>query len=1039
MNTLFGSGKNRRSGFSLIEVMVAVLVLATGMLALAAMQATITKNSADAKSRSQVVAFADGILERLRTRNFENISIGLTQGNLIPTTELTAIQDRAVVSNLAVNANVRHYIPNPATAGAFIAITNPSDVRLASIGDSSAQYKEVQLTVSYTDSINQTRTVSIVDIISPLAIKSDGSLISRPVTGSTQPSPKVRTSVPETAGVIPIAVGDDQSTAATNPKPEIDSRGNIRATRFDVLTYQAEGSDAIIQRRVETKLISCRCNFQAPPSGTNAVFAVPFRPTYWDGTRYARPDTNQQASITVPAAWGATLDRREPPQDELCNDCCRDHHDPSTAVIKYSPFETTHGHFRLSGGVLTNAGSSGEYLESCRFVRVDGRQRTAPDMKMLHMNLLETANSARGYVPSVRAGDSYEAFVIGYLNQKRSPISSVNTNAVDAAALELANLINRPATLSIVKGTGDRRYLHDRSLYLEFLVPDARTRIAEEAARCTGLNCALAYFPFVSVNTTELAIYSPQTTQITVASDSGVFGQPDVAPIRGAIGTVPASTVGHVTAANVVIGKSNSGLASGAAISPNDLVKATDSQAVVVTDASGIIDSDGDGAEDLADNCPTVANADQADLDRDGIGNVCDPDRDGDGVTNSPASDNCPDNPNADQLDVDRDGIGDVCDNLVDSDGDTIADSADNCPNVSNVGQADYDGDREGDACDTDLDGDTVDNGSDNCPNFPNTDQLDVLPRDGVGDACQNLDQDLDGIVDLADNCPSISNRDQLDGDGDRIGDVCDNCVADLNFDQADGENDGVGDVCDNCQSSPNPDQLDTDRDGVGDVCELPVDTDGDGVADASDNCPLVANPSQADRDRDGLGDACDTQLVNLSINLISPTSSGYTSGNYPSIGATVPPTPVANCQADFGQGTTSPARPDNNPSPYTCQVETMTGTDAQLYVRNYNRASTTRIAASSVCTGARGNVDRPVCYNYSISQVRVNGAPILSTFIGTPSAESRLSEQTIVSIPALLLGAPNALEVTISEQVPLIWEPTIASCTPAIVFNTCN
>ena len=32
------------------------------------------------------------------------------------------------------------------------------------------------------------------------------------------------------------------------------------------------------------------------------------------------------------------------------------------------------------------------------------------------------------------------------------------------------------------------------------------------------------------------------------------------------------------------------------------------------------------------DNCPDVSNADQADSDGDGIGDVCDDDRDGDGI-----------------------------------------------------------------------------------------------------------------------------------------------------------------------------------------------------------------------------------------------------------------------------------------------------------------------------------------------------------------------------------------------------------------------
>ena len=45
---------------------------------------------------------------------------------------------------------------------------------------------------------------------------------------------------------------------------------------------------------------------------------------------------------------------------------------------------------------------------------------------------------------------------------------------------------------------------------------------------------------------------------------------------------------------------------------------------------SGNLDSDGDGVFDTADNCVNVSNADQADHDNDGQGNVCDPDDDND-------------------------------------------------------------------------------------------------------------------------------------------------------------------------------------------------------------------------------------------------------------------------------------------------------------------------------------------------------------------------------------------------------------------------
>ncbi len=59
-------------------------------------------------------------------------------------------------------------------------------------------------------------------------------------------------------------------------------------------------------------------------------------------------------------------------------------------------------------------------------------------------------------------------------------------------------------------------------------------------------------------------------------------------------------------------------------------------------------DPDGDGTDDIVDNCPGVANASQADEDGDGVGDACD---------------SCPLIANTEQADdADGDGAGDVCD-----------------------------------------------------------------------------------------------------------------------------------------------------------------------------------------------------------------------------------------------------------------------------------------------------------------------------------------------------------------------------------------
>lgn len=233
------------------------------------------------------------------------------------------------------------------------------------------------------------------------------------------------------------------------------------------------------------------------------------------------------------------------------------------------------------------------------------------------------------------------------------------------------------------------------------------------------------------------------------------------------------------------------------------------------------LDCDADGVDIPADNCPTIANPNQADTDADGFGNACD---------------RCPTAASATNGDGDGDGIGDACDV---------------CPAVSDPAQTDTDHDGTGDACD-DRDGDGIIDVADNCPDAANPSQADA-DHDHIGDACDTGDLDGDGVIDVADNCVTIANPTQADSDGDQVGDPCDQCPG---FDdRTDGDQDGHADACDDCPTTYNPDQADADHDGAGDACD---DRDSDGVVDIYDDCPDLADPAQADFDYDGVGDLCD-------------------------------------------------------------------------------------------------------------------------------------------------------------------------------------
>lgn len=580
--TFHRSSRNR--GFSLIEVLIAVVVMAIGLLALGALQASLTRSSAEAKVRSRVTAFMAGRMEFLRNGPYDNI--GAAVGSCTPTTTTGFVPAEvcadAALGSLAVDQ----------TSATWAGTTTFAEVSVPPTDPKAAQFKRVRLVATWTDASGDPHTLSSVSDISPLGLVSD--LIVPPDSETNGGgSPKVRQDNPVTAGMIPVALGDGSSSAASNPKPELKQDGRnqrIVATRFNVLNYIPEGDGStVIQKRFENEVVRCKCSMGAGESDTASIYYDAKWPAIWTGDRY-------DGYVPTPAntaAPGQTL-RSGPTsgvvQSDLCTQCCRDHHDGDSGV-KYDPERTVNadttlgpteatGHEKYSRNATSGVYSisTSNYIDSCRVIRVDGFWRVAADTYSRHFGLLETRPVATVKAKSgditTAAKSAYETFIKDYSQGYQTTVAGGSGNPPgspdDADTLfdqSTRGLNAESIDVQVPNVNGDWRYLHARGLYIDHLEADARKRISDVLADngTNGLcpptkpryDCILPYLPFTTINVTELARWQAGDQDILQVNSGNIMSSNPLQPFGGRTKGIAAGTDLNTGSAL----RSNSGLA----------------------------------------------------------------------------------------------------------------------------------------------------------------------------------------------------------------------------------------------------------------------------------------------------------------------------------------------------------------------------------------------------------------------------------------------------------------------------------------------
>ncbi len=525
-------------GFSLIEVLVAVVIMSVGLLALASLQLSLYRSSADTKAQSVAAGLGKQMIEQMLSfqKTGGDDSACVTPFGNTTNTCYRAITDVAaqtiVVGGVSFerSAVVRRYVYDKSALHQGFWLQGTDTALDSTLLTSPVTYlagkefKRIEVTVHWVDPTGTDRNVYLEDAVAAIN-PADSAAVAKTTKGATaRKAQAIVTNPASVAGVIPIAIGNGSDTAATNPRPIIVSQGQNSTTvetRFDVYTYVGlTQTSAIAQSRVETSVVGCTCTF-----GTGTQSAA--RPTFWNGFQYTVPTTS--ANIPVSTAKNVT-------QSDQCTICCRDHQDPSgVAGEKFDPRRSTHSHYLNSD--LANAVTTGDYNEACRLIRVDGVFHVASEPYDDHYGLLATpsiANSTAAavvtdMVPGTATQTAYQTFVLNYLKNRFVDNTAYNT-VVDPTTITGYSALQTPTTATIDTATRPQ-YLHSRGLLIDYLSADAIAAIAQAKAECAAQNALVAnscpaatlqtnvlkLLPFTSINATELAKWtSSDATKIDV-------------------------------------------------------------------------------------------------------------------------------------------------------------------------------------------------------------------------------------------------------------------------------------------------------------------------------------------------------------------------------------------------------------------------------------------------------------------------------------------------------------------------------------------